>query len=49
MPEKEADNDEQEIECTPEYPTGTLVEPFDIAREEELLLNEEYDSNQNKK
>ena len=32
MPEEE-----QEIECSPEYPTGTLVEPFDIAREEELL------------
>ena len=32
MPEEE-----QEIECTPEYPFGTSVEPFDIAREEELL------------
>ena len=31
---------EEEIEYTPEYPNGSSVEPYDIAREEELLLKE---------
>ena len=41
--------EEQEIEYSPEYPNGTSVEPYDIAREEELLLNEDDDTNKNKK
>lgn len=41
--------EEEEIEYSPEYPLGSSVEPYDIAREEELLLNEDDDTNKNKK
>ena len=42
--------EEQEIEYSSEWPFGdSSVEPYDIAREEELLLNEDDDTNKNKK